>query len=273
MAGNPTTTQSRPQLAGILWWAAVALFSIFTLTILGAAIPLNLGSPLWQLQLSDVLISQSPIALLAICLVFLSSRIDEIGVVPAGALRWCTRAAAAAGVAYALLIPVLLVSSWTMLHPPAGSAQGGAQASMQGLELIQAKVKQAESQAQLQAIYGALPKGLPALASLGSDLASQRQGMGQLLDRIHGRLSMQVNQERQRRQLLVGKNVARLGLSSLVLACLYLGVATPLPATIARLRGRDSTDKPKVGAKKATQNDSYWQRLADDDKGEVTPHS
>ena len=273
MASNPIIVQNRPQLAGILWWASVALFSIFVLTILSAAIPLNPGSPLWQLQISDVLISQSPIALLATCLVFLSSRIDEIGAVPAGALRWCTRAAGVAGAGYALLIPMLVVSSWTMLNPPAGSAQGGAQASMQGLEQIQAKVKQAGSQAQLQEIYGALPKGLPALESLGSDLVSQRQGMGLLLERIHGRLSMQVRQERQRRQLLMGKNVARLGLSSLVLACLYLGVATPLPAKIARLRGRNSAGNPEVSAKKATQNDSYWQRLADDDKGEVTPHS
>jgi hypothetical protein len=271
MVSNPITAPKRPDLAGILWWAAVALYTLFALTILSAAIPLNLGSALWQLQLSDVLISQSPIALLATCLVFLSSRIDGIGAVPAGALRWCTRAAGAAGVGYALLIPVLIVASWTMLNPPAGTAQGGAEASMQGLEQIQARVKQAGSQAELQTIYGALPKGLPPLASLGSDLASQRQGMGQLLNRIKGRLSMQVNQERQRRQLLMGKNVARLGLSSLVLACLYLGVATPLPATIARWRGGGSASRPQVGSKKTNPNDSYWQRLVDDDQSEVTP--
>lgn len=265
MASNPTTGPNVPHLASLLWWASVTLYTIFALTILSAAIPLSLGSALWQLQLSDVIISQSPIALLATCLLFLSNRLDEIGIVPAGALRWCSRAAGAAGVGYALLIPVLALSSWSMLNPPAGTSQGGAQASMQGLEQIQARVKQASSQAQMQEIYGALPKGLPALETLGSDLASQRQGMGQLLDRIHGRLAMQVNQERQRRQLLVGKNVARLGLSSLVLACLYLGVATPLPATIAKLRGRGSAAKPEANPKKANQNDSYWQRLADRD--------
>ena len=273
MTGKLIPAPKRPQLAGILWWAAIALYSIFVLTILSAAIPLNLGSALWQLQISDVIISQSPIALLATCLVFLSSRIDEIGAVPAGALRWCTRAAGAAGVGYALLIPVLIVASWTTLNPPAGSVQGGAQASMLGLKQIQARVKDAGSQAQLQEIYGALPKGLPALESLGPDLASQRQGMGQLLDRIQGRLSMQVKQESQRRQLLVSKNVARLGLSSLVLACLYLGVATPLPATIARLRGGGAATKPDASPKKAGQNDSYWQRLVDDDQSEVTPNS
>ena len=272
MVSNPITAPKRPDLAGILWWAAVALYTLFALTILSAAIPLNLGSALWQLQLSDVLISQSPIALLASCLVFLSSRLDGIGAVPAGALRWCTRAAGAAGVGYALLIPVIMVGSWTILNPPAGTAQGGAEASMKGLEQIQARVKQAGSQAQLQQIYGALPQGLPALASLGPDLPSQRQGMGQLLERIHGRLTMQVNQERQRRQLLVGKNVARLGLSSLVLACLYLGVATPLPATINRFRGGKSTSKPDPSSKKTNQHDSYWQRLVDDDQSEVTPH-
>jgi hypothetical protein len=272
MVSDLITAPKRPQLAGILWWAAIALYTIFTLTILSAAIPLNLGSALWQLQLSDVLISQSPIALLATCLVFLSSHLDEFGAVPAGALRWCTRAAGAAGVGYALLIPVLIVASWTMLNPPAGTAQGGAEASMKGLEQVQARVKQAGSQAQLQDIYGALPKGLPALASLGPDLPSQRQGMGQLLERIHGRLSMQVNQERQRRQLLMGKNVARLGLSSLVLACLYLGVATPLPATITRMRRGSSATKAEVSSKKPGQNDSYWQRLVDDDESEVTPH-
>lgn len=273
MTSNPVTLPKGPQLAGILWWASIALFTIFTLTILSAAIPLNLGSAIWQLQLSDVIISQSPIALLATCLVFLSSRLDEIGAVPAGALRWCTRAAGAAGVGYALLIPVLIVASWTMLNPAAGSAQGGAQASLQGLEQIQTRVKQAGSQAQLQEIYGALPKGLPALESLGADLASQRQGMGQLLDRIHGRLRMQVKQESQRRQLLVSKNVARLGLSSLVLACLYLGVATPLPATIAKLRGHGTAGKPVINAKKASQTDSYWQRLVDDDQSEASPRS
>ena len=131
MTSNPVTLPKGPQLAGILWWASIALFTIFTLTILSAAIPLNLGSAIWQLQLSDVIISQSPIALLATCLVFLSSRLDEIGAVPAGALRWCTRAAGAAGVGYALLIPVLIVASWTMLNPADGSAQGGAQASLQ----------------------------------------------------------------------------------------------------------------------------------------------
>ena len=271
MVSNSGTAPTRTPLAGILWWASVALFTIFGLTILSAAIPLNLGSALWQLQLIDVLISQSPIALLATCLVFLSSRLDQVGGVPAGALRWCTRAAGAAGVGYALLIPVVLVASWTILTPPAGTAQGGAQASMQGLEQIQARVKQAASEAQLQEIYGGLPKGLPALASLGPDLTSQRQGLGLLLNRIRGRLSMQVNQERQRRQLLVGKNVARLGLSSLVLACLYLGVATPLPATIARFRGGKSASKPDVTARKINQNDSYWQRLVDDDESKVTP--
>ncbi len=167
---------------------------------------------------------------------------------------------------------MLIVASWTILNPPAGTAQGGAQTSMQGLEQIQSRVKQAASEAQLREIYGALPKGLPALASLGPDLASQRQGLGLLLNRIRGRLSMQVNQERQRRQLLVGKNVARLGLSSLVLACLYLGVATPLPATIARFRGGKSASKPDISSKKTNQNDSYWQRLVDDDQSEVTPH-
>ena len=142
---------------------------------------------------------------------------------------------------------------------------------MQGLEQIQARVKQAASEAQLQEIYGGLPKGLPALASLGPDLTSQRQGLGLLLNRIRGRLSMQVNQERQRRQLLVGKNVARLGLSSLVLACLYLGVATPLPATIARWRGGGTAPKPEV-AKRPSANESYWQRLVEDDQSEATPH-
>jgi hypothetical protein len=92
--------------------------------------------------------------------------------------------------------------------------------------------------------------------------------MGQWLERIHGRLSMQVSQERQRRQLLMGKNVARLGLSSLVLACLYLGVATPLPATIARFRRGGSTSKPDIDSQKTNQNDSYWQRLVDDDQSE-----
>ncbi len=271
MTSQPISSLKRPQLAGILWWAAIALFTIFALTILSAAIPLNLGSALWQLQLSDVIISQSPIALLGTCLVFLSSRLDEVGAVPAGALRWCTRAAGAAGVGYALLIPVLIVASWSTLHPPAGSVQGGAQASILGLEQIQAQVKQAGSQAQLQAIYGGLPKGLPALTSLGSDLASQRQGLGQLLDRIHGRLSMQAKQESQRRQLLVGKNVARLGLSALVLACLYLGVATPLPATIARWRGGGTAPKPEA-AKRPNANESYWQRLVEDDQSEATPH-
>lgn len=273
MASNPINSPKTPPLAGILWWASVALYTIFGLTILSVAIPLNLGSALWQLQLSDVLISQSPIALLATCLVFLSSRLDEVGVVPTGALRWCTRAAGAAGVGYALLIPVLVVASWTIVNPPSGTAQGGAQASMQGVEQIHARVKQAASQAQLQEIYGALPKGLPALASLGPDLASQRQGLGQLLDRIHGRLSMQVNQERQRHQLLVGKNVARMGLSSLVLACLYLGVATPLPATINRLRGRGSAAHPNISPKTTNQTDSYWQRLAEDEQSETNPHS
>ena len=242
---------------------------MFGLTILSGAIPLNLGSALWQLQLIDVIISQSPIALLATCLVFLSSRLEQVGGVPAGALRWCTRAA---GVGYALLVPVLIVASWTILNPPAGTAQGGAQTSMQGLEQIQSRVKQAASDAQLREIYGGLPKGLPALASLGPDLASQRQGLGLLLNRIRGRLSMQVKQERQRRQLLVGKNVARLGLSSLVLACLYLGVATPMPATITRFRGGKSASKPDISSKKTNQNDSYWQRLVDDDQSEVTPH-
>ena len=272
MVSNSSTAPPRTPLAGILWWASVALFTMFGLTILSGAIPLNLGSALWQLQLIDVIISQSPIALLATCLVFLSSRLEQVGGVPAGALRWCTRAAGAAGVGYALLVPVLIVASWTILNPPAGTAQGGAQTSMQGLEQIQSRVKQAASEAQLREIYRALPKGLPALASLGPDLASQRQGLGLLLNRIRGRLSMQVNQERQRRQLLVGKNVARLGLSSLVLACLYLGVATPLPATIARFRGGKSASKPDISSKKTNQNDSYWQRLVDDDQSEVTPH-
>ena len=71
----------------------------------------------------------------------------------------------------------------------------------------------------------------------------------------------------------MSKNVARLGLSSLVLACLYLGVATPLPATIARLRGGGAATKPDASSKKAGQNDSYWQRLVDDDQSEVTPNS
>ena len=266
MTSNPTTAPTYPQIVSLLWWTSVVLYTIFILTILSAAIPLGLGSGLWQLQVSEVIISQSPLALLATCLLFLSHRLDGIGVIPAGALRWCSRAATAAGVGYALLIPVLLLSSWSMLNPPAGTNQGGAQASMQGLEQVQAKVKQASSEAQLQEIYGALPKGLPALASLGSDLASQRQGVGQLLDRIHGRLTMQVNQERQRRQLLVGKNVARLGLSSLVLACLYLGVASPLPATIAKRRGPGSATRPEPNTKQASANDSYWQRLVDDEQ-------
>jgi hypothetical protein len=101
---------------------------MFGLTILSGAIPLNLGSALWQLQLIDVIISQSPIALLATCLVFLSSRLDQVGGVPAGALRWCTRAAGAAGVGYALLIPVVLVARGTIRTPPPGPAPQAAPA-------------------------------------------------------------------------------------------------------------------------------------------------
>ena len=59
MDSNPITAPKRPDLSGILWWAAVVLYTIFALTILSAAIPLNLGSALWQLQLSDVLIRET----------------------------------------------------------------------------------------------------------------------------------------------------------------------------------------------------------------------
>jgi hypothetical protein len=105
-----STANAEPRAAAYFRWAGYALLSLALLDLLEALIPPGFMNPAWELQFMGDTIERSPVGLLGFMLVFHGEWQRRAGwekwVLPA--LSW---ASLAVGLAFALMIPLLVVNT------------------------------------------------------------------------------------------------------------------------------------------------------------------
>ncbi|MEB3265978.1 MAG: hypothetical protein VKN13_05115 [Cyanobacteriota bacterium] len=249
-----STLETPPQirhLAQVLRWAALALLLCLVSGLMAQLLPPMLTSSAWQLQLADTLIAQAPLLVLAVCCLQLAGWLD--GVSPQG--RWLAavsrRLALPLALAYGLLIPLQGVAGWSAWRADALAAQQQVQRLRQGLSQLRAEAGRTTDTTQLEMLLRRLPQGGPPLASLGSDLPSQRRQLIAGLDQASRQLDGASRQRRLQGLQLAIRRFVRVLVSALGLAALLVVVSQWRPrrrGRLVRLLRRRPGRRPSSGA-------------------------
>lgn len=94
---------------------AIALFIVYTASVLARIIPFRLLLASWQLEFSASLIDAAPIALLGLILVHLAAYVDPSSPLLKQRKQQLSRMAVAAALGFLLLIPLNVYAVWTGL--------------------------------------------------------------------------------------------------------------------------------------------------------------
>jgi hypothetical protein len=217
--------------------SVVVLLVLFGVGVINSSIPLELGSPQWQLRLCDAVISQMPLVLMGLGLAVLAQQWLATSVTLARVLLWTRRAALPLALGFALLIPLQGSASLQLLQTANRNANAVVQQSDRRLNALTKAINQTGSSAELQTLIERLPAGLPPLQQLGNDLSGQQQQLIALLKQWRGRSVLEVQLNRQRQQTLLLRNSLRLSLLAALLAWLFLQLSPRrLPLGWLRLR-------------------------------------
>ena len=237
----PTASTQQPPadtlLQRLLPSSVILLLVLFGIGVMNSIIPLQVGSPQWQLRFCDALITQVPLVLMALSLAVLGLRWLEQSKALDRILRWTRRAALPLALGFALLIPLQGAASWQLVQSGQRSSTAIVRQSDGQLATLTAAINRTSSSAELQSLLERLPAGLPTLQQLGPDLGTQQRQLIALLKQLRGRsvLTLQLNGQRQ--QTLLLRNSLRLGLLSALLAWLFVQLnPRRLPLGWLRLR-------------------------------------
>lgn len=219
-----SATQQRgsdPTALQLLPWCSALLLVLYGVGVLNSIVPLQLTSPQWQLRVCEALINQSPLVLMGLSVAVLSQRLLVDSNTLQRILSWTARLALPLSLGFALLIPLQAGASLQLLQNTNRNTDALLNNSDRQLASLTASIKQSDSSEALQSLIDTLPAGLPAIETLGSDLASQQQKLIALLQQLRGRnvLTLQVN--RQRQQTLLLRNSLRISLLAALLALLF----------------------------------------------------
>lgn len=222
-------------LAQVLRWAALALLLCLISNLLSQVLPPMLTSSAWQMQLSESLIAQAPLVILAVCCLQLASWLH--GSTPAGqrSAELCRRLALPLGVAYLSVIPLQGVAAWSAWRADTQAAEQRVQSLQQNLSQLRAEANRASAPSELDKVLRQLPRGGPALSSLGSDLPSQRRQLVIGLNQASGQLTAAAKQRRVQGLQVGLRRFTRVLVSAMGLAGLLMVVAQWRPRRSARL--------------------------------------
>lgn len=199
--------------------AGHGLLAVFAITAVFAALPLRLGQPAWQIQISAALINNGSIALVGMLLIALASWLAPSEPLLVRRNRLVQRLAIGAVVGYLLLIPLQATALWQGMRQAGQLAARQQRGAEERLAAVESAVVNARSAANLQARLRRIP-GAPPLASsqLIEPMAVIRQRFRLALDQARGRLRSTLAEpgpDQVQRLLLES---IRIGLSSLALA-------------------------------------------------------
>lgn len=219
-AAGPVQT-SEPDLRALLPWSASLLLVLYVAGVAAAVIPLQPGTPAWQLRFCEALINQSPLVLMGLGLALVAQRCEADNGASRRILRWTARAALPLTLGFALLIPLQAAASLQLLQATARSSTTVLSTADTNLTAARQAIRQARSADELEAIANRLPVRLPAMAELGAGLPEQQQQLLQILDQLRGRSQLQLQLATQQQRTQVLRNSLRLSLLAALLACLF----------------------------------------------------
>ena len=208
-------------VARLLRRASLVLALLFLMRVLLPLGPLRSGPLPVLLRLCDGLVSQAPLAVMAVCLISLSLLIDEGGRSSRRLARGLRAAGLPVAFVYLLLIPLYGSAQWWRSRAEATALRQGLQASLQRLHSTRRSVQQASSSEQLERIWRTLPVGSPPLARFGTNTHQQRTGVVRFLDQVSGLLRARLEGLEKQLLLTVARDTGLFALACLGLAALF----------------------------------------------------
>lgn len=208
-------------VARLLRAAAAVLALLFLLRVLLALGPAAGGPLEASLRLSDALVSQAPIAVLAACLAGLALLIDEDSLSSRRLQRTLQSLAIPVAIGYLLLIPLYGVARWNRSRVEADNLRTGLRSSLVQLRGARQQVLRASSNADLERILERLPEGSPPLARFGADLPRRRSTMVGFLDQVQRILTMRLQGMEQRMLASFLRETTLFSLACLGMAALF----------------------------------------------------
>ena len=213
---------------------AVLLILLFLWRVRVSLGPLDPAAPIlvW-LRLCEALVSQAPLALLALALLALASDHAPRSRCWRRSSQPVRTLAISVAIGYVLLIPLYAMALWSRSQVESEALQHELRRSMARLEQARSAVVSACSSRELERILATLPAGSPALSKDRSDLHQRCTAALAVFDQTHHRLDRRL-QGIGRRLLL--RNLGAVGFFSL--ACLALATLFQRCSQLALPSGR-----------------------------------
>lgn len=219
--------ESKPlsPLGHALWYAALALFVIFTVAVIKAAVPFALLNPLWQMGLVQVLIDNAAIPAVGLALLHIGVRLEPGDRLLAQRRDTLAAWAVAATVGFLLLGPLQTYALVKGLQNVNSGQRAELARAERKINRMQSFVQKAASVRELQAGLPALEGPRLADDSLGLPLPVVRSRLLVLIEQVRGRLHDQLKGPATRDLWTLGRNTVAAWVSSLVLATGFAAMA------------------------------------------------
>jgi hypothetical protein len=219
---NPAADQlAEPDLLVLLPWCVSLLLVLYAVGVGAAVVPLQPGTPAWQLRFCEALINQSPLVLMGLGLALIGQASGAELASSRRLLRWTARAALPLSLGFALLIPLQAAASVQLLRNADHSATVLLRNTDSNLAAARAAIRQARTGAELETIANRLPGGLIGLLEPDAILPAQQQRLLQGLEQLRGRSLLQLQLASQQQRTQVVRNSLRLSLLAALLAALF----------------------------------------------------
>lgn len=237
-----------------LSWVAIVLFVLFGTLVIGAALPLKLADPAWQLGLVAALLNAAGFPLVGMALMHLAADLAPENAQLASRRRFCARLAVPVVFGFLLIIPLQTVSLWQQSTTVLGGREAQLARGERSLNALRQAVAGASSVADLQKRLQAINKPQLSAAEQAVPLPMLKSQAKAALDQAQRLLDQQ-------RQALPKGGVFLLvqaGLRNMV-ACLALALG------FAALAQRSRSNEPLLqewlhGFSQAKKH-SYWKGI------------